>query len=129
MEMKLVNTDKAPKAVGPYSQAVKAGDMLFMSGQIPIDPSTNELNLYGGDAAKQADLVLNNLKAVLASEGLTLDNVIKTGVFLKDMADFVHVNEVYASHFGTHKPARACVAVAGLPKGVSVEIEAIAVCS
>ena len=129
MEMKLVNTDKAPKAVGPYSQAVKAGDMLFMSGQIPIDPSTNELNLYGGDAAKQADLVLNNLKAVLASEGLTISNVIKTGVFLKDMSDFVHVNEVYASHFGAHKPARACVAVAGLPKGVSVEIEAIAIYS
>lgn len=125
--MKLVNTDKAPKAVGPYSQAVRAGNMLFCSGQIPIDPSTNELKLFDGDAAKQAELVLNNLKAVLASEGLTMNNVVKTGVFLKSMGDFASVNEVYAAYFGDHKPARACVEVARLPKDVLVEIEAIAV--
>ena len=126
--MQFVNSDKAPKAVGPYSQAVKVGNMLFLSGQIPINPTTNELELSDGDVAKQTDLVINNLKAVLASEGLTLKNVLKTGVFLKDMGDFGQMNEIYAAHFGDHKPARACVAVAGLPKGVSVEIEAIAVC-
>jgi len=124
--MKFVQTDNAPKAVGPYSQAVRAGNILFLSGQIPIDPKTNELTLFDGDVAKQTDLVLNNLKAVLAAEGLTLNNVAKTGVFLKDMADFAQVNEIYAAHFGDHKPARACVAVRDLPKGVSVEIEAIA---
>lgn len=125
--MKFVHTDNAPKAVGPYSQAVLAGNMLFMSGQIPIDPSTNELNLFDGDVAKQTNLVLENLKAVLASENLNLNNIVKTGVFLKDMSDFVTVNKVYAEHFGDHKPARACVAVKELPKGVSVEIEAIAI--
>jgi len=126
--MKYVNTENAPKAVGPYSQAIRCGSMLFLSGQIPIDPKTNELNLFDGDVAKQTELVLSNLKAVLASEGLTLDNVAKTGVFLKDMADFANMNEIYSKHFGNHKPARACVAVASLPKGVSVEIEAIAYC-
>lgn len=125
--MKFVSTDTAPKAVGPYSQAVRTGNTLFLSGQIPIDPKTNELALFDGDAAKQADLVLNNLKAVLASEGLTLKNVVKTGVFLKDLSDFAKVNEIYASHFGEHRPARACIQAAALPKGVGVEIEAIAV--
>jgi 2-iminobutanoate/2-iminopropanoate deaminase len=128
MNMKYVNSDFAPKAVGPYSQAVKVGNLLFLSGQIPIDPKTNELNFFDGDVSKQTDLVLRNMKAVLAAEGLELNNVVKTGVFLKDMGDFAKMNEVYAEHFGRHKPARACVAVAGLPKGVSVEIEAIAVC-
>lgn len=127
MDMKFISTEKAPSAVGPYSQAVRTGDMLFLSGQIPIDPTTNELSLFDGDAAMQANLVLSNLKAILASEGLTLNNVVKTGVFLKSMGDFAKVNEVYSEHFGSHKPARACVEVAGLPKGVGVEIEAIAV--
>lgn len=127
MEMKFITTDKAPKAVGPYSQAIQVGNMVFLSGQIPIDPSTNELNLFDGDVAKQTDLVLNNLRSVLASVGLSLSNIVKTGVFLKDMNDFGKMNEVYSQHFGSHKPARACVAVASLPKGVSVEIDAIAV--
>lgn len=128
MDMKFVSTDTAPKAVGPYSQAVKAGGFLFLSGQIPIDPKTNELNLFDGDISQQTDLVLRNLGAVLAAEGLDLTNVVKTSVFLRDMGDFAKMNEVYAEHFGDHKPARACVAVAELPKGVSVEIEAVAVC-
>lgn len=126
MDLKFIETGKAPKAVGPYSQAVKAGNLLFLSGQIPIDPATNELNLFDGDVAKQTDLVLKNLKAVLAAEGLGLNNVVKTGVFLKDMSDFQKMNGVYSAHFGGHKPARACVAAASLPKGVSVEIEAVA---
>lgn len=128
MNMQFVHTDDAPKAVGPYSQAVKVGDFLFCSGQIPIDPKTNELNLYDGDVTRQTNLVLSNLRAVLASQGLTLKNIVKTGVFLKDMSDFAKMNEVYAEYFGDHNPARACVAAAELPKGVSVEIEAIAVC-
>lgn len=125
--MQFVNTEKAPRAVGPYSQAVKTGNLLFISGQIPIDPDTNELSLFGGDVIKQAELVLNNLREVLKSQGLSLKSVVKTGVFLKSMSDFGKVNEVYASHFGEHKPARACVEVARLPKDVLVEIEAIAV--
>lgn len=126
--MEFIQTDKAPKAVGPYSQAVKVGNMLYMSGQIPIDPKTNELNLFDGNVAAQTELVMNNMKAVLAAEGLTLRDVVKTGVYLKDMARFTEVNEVYAKHFGDHKPARACVQVAALPKGADVEIEAIASC-
>lgn len=124
--MKFISTNDAPKAVGPYSQAVKVGNMLFLSGQIPIDPKTNELTLFDGDVTKQTDLVLSNLKAVLAEEGLSLKNVVKTGVFLKDMGDFVKMNEIYAAHFGEHKPARACVQAARLPKDVSVEIDAVA---
>ncbi len=124
--MKYINTDKAPKAVGPYSQAIEACGIIFCSGQIPIDPKTNELNLFDGDVAKQTRLVLSNLKAVLASQGATLANVIKTQVFLKDMGDFAAMNEVYAAEFGDHKPARACVEVARLPKDVRVEIDAVA---
>jgi len=124
--MKPINTDKAPKAVGPYSQAIEAGGFLFCSGQIPIDPQTNELKLFDGDVALQTGLVLSNLKAVLSAEGLTLKDVVKTGVFLADMNDFAKMNAVYASEFGDHKPARACVQAARLPKDVRVEIEAIA---
>jgi 2-iminobutanoate/2-iminopropanoate deaminase len=105
---------------------VRAGDFLFCSGQIPIDPVTGNLELFDGDAAKQARLVLENLKEVLASEGLTFDNVVKSTIFLSDMEHFASVNDVYASYFDDYKPARACVAVATLPKGVDVEIEAMA---
>lgn len=126
MAFKMINTDKAPKAIGPYSQAVRAGDMLFCSGQIPIDPATGNLELFGGDAAKQARLVMENLKAVLAADGFSFEGVVKTTIYLADMESFAAVNEVYASFFGTHKPARATVAVAKLPKGVGVEIDAIA---
>ena len=126
MTLKMINTDKAPGAVGPYSQAVRAGDMLFCSGQIPLDPATGELNLFDGNVAEQTKLVMNNLKAVLAAEGATFDSVIKTTIFLSDMSNFGNVNEVYATYFGIYKPARACVAVKTLPKNVDVEIEAIA---
>lgn len=127
MALKMVNTEKAPKAVGPYSQAVRAGELLFCSGQIPLDPATGELKLFDGNAAEQTRLVMANLKAVLAAEGLGFDDVVKTTIFLSDMENFGKVNEVYASCFGEYKPARACVEVARLPKDVDVEIEAIAV--
>ena len=124
--MKYINTDKAPKAVGPYSQAIEAGGFLFCSGQMPIDPATNELKLFDGDVAAQTKLVLSNLKAVLAAVSLELTHVVKTTVFLADMNDFAKMNEVYTADFGTHKPARACVQAARLPKDVKVEIDAIA---
>lgn len=129
MAIKFISTDKAPAAVGPYSQATQIGNIIFCSGQIPIDPKTNELNLFDGCVVNQTKLVLSNLKGLLESQGLSLKNVAKTGVFLKDMGDFAKMNEVYAEFFGDHKPARACVEVAKLPKDVKVEIEAIAVVS
>ncbi len=128
MTLKMIFTEKAPAAVGPYAQAVRAGNMLFCSGQIPIDPATGELKTFEGDAAAQAKLVLENLKHVLAAEGLTFNDVAKTTIFLSNMENFGKVNEVYASYFTEYKPARACVAVKTLPKNVDVEIEAIALC-
>lgn len=126
MTLKMIHTDRAPKVVGPYSQAVRAGNLLFCSGQIPIDPSTGELKLFDGDAAEQARLVMNNLKAVLSTEGLTFNDVVKTTIYLSDMDNFGKVNDVYASYFGDYRPARATVEVAGLPKNVDVEIDAVA---
>lgn len=125
--MKFVQTDNAPEAVGPYSQAVWAGDTLYISGQISIDPSTQELQLFEGDTVAQTKLVLNNVSGVLKAEGLTKDHIAKVGVFLKNMDDFAAVNQVYAEFFGDHKPARACVEVSRLPKDVAIEIEVIAV--
>jgi len=122
--MDFVATNGAPKAIGPYSQAVGSGDLLFCSGQIALDPATGELN--GTNAADQTRQVLKNLTAVLAAGGSGLDMVVRTTVFLKDMADFAAMNEVYAKAFGTHRPSRATVAVAALPKGALVEIDAIA---
>ena len=124
--MKLINTDKAPKAVGPYSQAVETAGLLFCSGQIPIDPATNELKLFEGNVAEQTRLVLSNLKAVLASRGLTLANVVKTGVFLADMNDFASMNEVYGEYFQQAPPARSAFQVARLPRDAKIEIEAVA---
>ena len=121
----VINTNGAPQAIGPYSQAIKANGFLFVSGQIPLDPVTGQI-VYGGVEA-QTYQVLNNLKAILAHEGLTCDHVVKTTVFLKDMEDFVAVNKIYAEYFTKEAPARACVQVAKLPRDVSVEIEAIAV--
>ena len=121
----VINTNGAPQAIGPYSQAIKANGFLFISGQIPLDPVSGQI-VYGG-VELETYQVLNNLKAILAHEGLTFENVVKTTVFLKDLEDFNTVNRVYSQYFTEEPPARACVQVAKLPKDVSVEIEAIAV--
>ena len=120
-----IHTDQAPKAIGPYSQAVLAGDFLYVSGQIPLDPATGEI--VGGTAAEQAAQSLRNLQAILREAGMTFDNVVKTTVLLQDIADFAAVNEVYAQFFGGEiLPARAAFAVNALPKGALVEIELVA---
>jgi 2-iminobutanoate/2-iminopropanoate deaminase len=120
----IVKTDKAPQAIGPYSQAVKAKGLLFVSGQIPLDPVTGQL-VYGG-ISMQARQVLNNIKAILEKEGLTLADVVKATVFLQDMNDFTELNTIYGEYFSAEPPARSCVQVARLPRDVSVEIEVIA---
>lgn len=122
--MEIIQTENAPQAIGPYSQAVKTDTMLFVSGQIGVDPANGEL--VDGPAEVQAEQVLKNLKAVLEAGGSSMDKVIKTTVFLTNMDDFPKVNAVYEKHFGQHRPARACVAVATLPKHVDVEIDAMA---
>ena len=122
--MRTVATTEAPRAIGPYSQAVVVSGMLYSAGQIALDPATMEL--VPGDVASQTDRVFANLRAVLAEGGSSLGQVVKTTVFLADMADFQAMNEVYARHFGEHRPARSTVAAAGLPKGARVEIEVIA---
>ena len=122
--MNIIKTTQAPEAIGPYSQAVTAGDLVFCSGQIPLDPAT--MNLIGQTAAEQTAQVLTNLSEVLKAAGSGLEKVVKTTVFLSDMNDFAEMNEVYAKFFGDHKPARATVEVARLPKDVKVEIDCIA---
>ena len=119
-----VSTDKAPKAIGPYEQAIKAGEFIYTAGQIPIDPQTG--NLIAGGIAEQTRQVLENLKAVLEAAGSSLDKVIKATVFLKNMADFAALNEVYGEYLGKAKPARSTVAVAELPRGALVEIDFVA---
>jgi 2-iminobutanoate/2-iminopropanoate deaminase len=123
--LETVETKDAPKAIGPYSQAVRANGFLFCSGQIPLDPATGEL--VSADISTETRRVMENLKAVLAAGGASFDTVVKTTIFLADMNDFAAVNEVYGSYFTGHKPARATVAVAKLPRGARVEIEAVAV--
>lgn len=123
-ELKPVKTDQAPGAIGPYSQAISIDGWVYCSGQIPIDPATGEM--VQGDIGAQTDRVLKNLAAVLEAAGGSLSQVVKTTVFLADMGDFAGMNEVYAKHFGGHRPARAAVAVKTLPKNANVEIEAIA---
>ncbi|WP_223556237.1 MULTISPECIES: RidA family protein [Lysinibacillus] len=122
--MKVVATTNAPAAIGPYSQGIIVNGMFYSSGQIPL---TAAGELVEGDITAQTNQVFANLKAVLEAAGTSLDNVVKTTVFMKDMNDFVAMNEVYASHFGDHKPARSAVEVARLPKDVKVEIEVIAI--
>ncbi len=114
----------APKAIGPYSQAVIADGVIYTAGQIALDPGTNEM--VGRTTAEQTDRVLKNLAAVLAAAGSGLGLVIKTTVYLVDMADFPAMNEAYARHFGSHKPARSTIQAAGLPKGARIEIDAVA---
>jgi 2-iminobutanoate/2-iminopropanoate deaminase len=120
----VVATKQAPQAIGPYSQAIKAGGFLFSSGQIAIDPSTGQV--IEGDVAAQTERVMKNLAAILQAAGLGLKNVVKTTVFLKSMGDFATMNEVYGRNFGEHRPARSTVEVARLPKDVLVEIDVIA---
>jgi 2-iminobutanoate/2-iminopropanoate deaminase len=119
-----VRTERAPKAIGPYSQGIKAGGFLFISGQIPIDPATGEI--VQGDTAAQTDRVLHNIRNIIEDSGATLHDVVKTTIYLADMDDFAAVNEVYARYFDSEPPARATVQVSRLPKDVRVEIEAIA---
>ena len=122
--MKFINTPEAPAAIGPYSQAVVAGEWVFASGQIAIDPATGEV--IDGGIAEQTDRVMKNLAAVLRETALSLNHVVKTTVYLTDMATFEEMNEVYARHFGGHRPARATVQAGALPKSVGVEIDVIA---
>lgn len=124
MDKQIIKTDKAPAAIGPYSQAVRVDNWLFLSGQIPINPATSQL--VENNIVKQTEQVLNNIKAVLASAGGTMDSIVKTNVYLKDLNDFTAMNEVYARYFTKDFPARATVQAAKLPKDVLVEIDAIA---
>lgn len=128
MDRKIIQTENAPAPVGPYNQAIVAtGSMMFVAGQIPLDPKTGQL-IESDDVGAQTEQAIANLKAILEAGGATLENVVKTSVFLKDMNDFGTMNAVYAKHFGEEEaPARACVEVARLPKDVRVEIECIAV--
>ena len=121
----IVLTDRGPKPIGPYSQGVKANGFLFASGQVAIDPKTNEF--IGGDIRQQTERVMENVKGVVEASGSKLSHVVKTTVFLKDMNDFTAMNEVYGRYFAVVPPARSTVAVAGLPKGALVEIEVVAV--
>ncbi len=125
MSRQVVSTDKAPAAIGPYSQAIVAGNFVFTAGQIPIDPKTSQL--VTGDIQTQTRLVLENLKAVLEAAGTDLAHVVKTTVFLRDMNDFGAMNEVYARYFPKNPPARSAVQAARLPKDVGIEIECVAV--
>ncbi len=123
--MDYVATANAPAAIGPYSQAIIAGNLIYTAGQIPLDPATMEM--VGSNVTEQTEQVFKNLKAVLEAAGVGLGAVVKTTVFLADMADFQAMNGVYANYFGDHKPARAAVQAAALPKGALVEIEAVAI--
>lgn len=122
--MDFIATDKAPKAIGPYSQAIVVGNVIYTAGQVALDPGT--MQIVGNDVAEQTDRVLKNLAAVLEQAGSSLQHVVKTTVFLADMADFSAMNEMYARHFGDHRPARSTVAVRTLPKDARVEIDAVA---
>jgi 2-iminobutanoate/2-iminopropanoate deaminase len=124
MKLKVISTDNAPAAIGPYSQAIQAGNLLFCSGQIPLDPVSGEV--VAGDVRRQAEQVLENISAVLFAAGAGFNDVVKATVYLVEMSDFGVVNEVYGRYFSSHKPARSTVAVKGLPRGVLVEIEVIA---
>jgi 2-iminobutanoate/2-iminopropanoate deaminase len=123
-QKKIVRTEHAPEPVGPYSQAIEFDGTLYCSGQISIDPKTGEV--FTGGVAQQTKMCMENVNAVLIAAGLDMSRVVKTTIFLTDMKDFAAVNEVYGSYFPSEPPARSCVAVAGLPKGVQVEIEVLA---
>ena len=122
--MQTINTPDAPKAIGPYAQGIMVNGLLYTAGQIALDPAT--MDIVPGGIAEQTERVMKNLGAVLAAAGLTFSHVVKTTVFLQDMAEFTAMNEVYARFFGDHRPARSTVAVSGLPRAVRVEIEVVA---
>jgi len=122
--MESIQTDRAPEAIGPYSQAIKANGFIFASGQIPLDPST--MQIVEGGIQEQTGRVLENLKAVLEAAGSSLDRVVKTTVYLADMGEFAAMNEIYAKYFGATKPARSTVQVARLPRDVRIEIDVVA---
>ncbi len=124
MAKEIVRTDKAPQAIGPYSQGVRAGGFVFFSGQIPLDPLTGQIT--GTDSVEQAEQVMKNIEAVLSAAGLGFEDVVKTTIFLVDLADFAAVNEVYGRRFPEEPPARSTVEVKGLPRGSRVEIEVVA---
>ena len=121
----VISTDKAPAAIGPYSQAIEVNGMIYTSGMIPIDPSTGEL--VTGSVEAQAEQAISNLEALLAASGSSIEKVVKTVVFISNMDDYGKINEVYAKHFKEPYPARSCVQIARLPKDVAIEIEAVAV--
>lgn len=123
-DLKKIQTDHAPAAIGPYSQAIVHGGLVYTAGQIPLDPETGEL--LQGDIQEQTERVMQNLRAVLEAAGASLQTVVKTTVFLRDMSDFASMNEVYGRHFGGHAPARSTVQAARLPRDCGVEIEAVA---
>ena len=125
MQKKILHSNNAPAAIGPYSQAVQAGDTIYVSGQLPVDPATGEF--AGDDIASQTKQSLENIRAVLASAGADMANIVKTTVFLKDMKEFGAMNEVYAKYFPADCPARAAIQIGCLPKDARVEIEAVAV--
>lgn len=124
MDLRSIKAPGAPNAVGPYSHAIVAGDLVYCSGQVPLDPATSEL--VTGDIAAQTNRILDNLVAVLTAAGSSLDRVVKTTVFLADIGDFAAMNDAYAKRFGDHRPARSTIGVAALPRGARVEIECVA---
>ena len=123
-ELRIIATDGAPQAIGPYSQAIAAGDLVFCAGQVALEPGGDSVT---GDVRAQTDRVIDNLSAVLVAAGSDLQHVVKTTVYLTDFTDFSAMNEVYAKRFGSHRPARATIGVSALPKGLRVEIECVAI--
>ena len=123
--VKTVQTDKAPKAIGPYAQATKLGDFVYLSGQVPLNPETGKL--AGDSVEEQTHQVMKNIGAILGEIGLRYDHIMKTTVFLKDLNDFAAFNEIYASYFDGQFPARSCIAVADIPAGAKVEVECLAI--
>jgi len=124
MNKRIIKTDQAPAAIGPYSQAVRIGNMLYTSGQIALDPRSGEF--LSGEIEQETERTLENISAILKADGLSLDNIVKTTVYLTDLRYFTRMNQIYEKYFSENKPARACVQIAALPKGAKVEIEAIA---
>ncbi len=125
MKKRIIQTDQAPAAIGPYSQAIRVGDFLYTSGQIALDPQSGEF--LSGEIEQETERTIENISAILIAGGLSLENVIKTTVYLTDLSHFTRMNHIYEKYFSGNKPARACVQVAALPKGAKVEIEAIAI--